>query len=84
MAGRLPGGRNGAVTAEVISFPGDTTLPVPVKTVLEGVAEADLEEIFVLGYKDGKLNGWASTSDVAALILMFERWKHKVLTGAYG
>jgi hypothetical protein len=68
--------------SNVIDFPGDTLCDIPVPQVLDGV-DRDLEDVFVLGMKDGEVAAWSSTADSGLILLMFERWKHSLLSGEF-
>lgn len=71
--------------AEVIAFPGNTKLDIDPADVLDAAKANAVSPVLVLGmWNDGELYAAGSTSDMALLILLLEKFKHKVLSGDYG
>lgn len=71
------------MTAEVIKFPGSTTLDIPPDNVLDG-AKGELKTAIVMGYdKEKRIWLSASTADKATLLLLIEQIKFKLLNGDY-
>jgi hypothetical protein len=68
--------------AEVIVFPGCTTLPLPVARVLENAKGC--AQVLVLGEEpDGTLSVASSTADGPTLLWWLEKVRHKLLNGDY-
>lgn len=57
------------MTADIIQFPGETTISLAPKQVLHGAIDADLDEVLVLGQKDGKEQFFGSSSEMT-----FNNW----------
>lgn len=73
------------MSADVIIFPGLTTLDIAPASVLATAAARELDMVLVLGHDPkGDLFAAGSSSDVAAVVLLVERFKHKLLAGDYG
>lgn len=72
------------MSAAVLNFPGLTTLDISPVKVLETAAAQNLDAVLVLGNAGTELFAAGSTSDVAAVLLMVERFKQKLLAGDYG
>jgi cell wall assembly regulator SMI1 len=69
--------------SNVVPFGGYTRLDINPEGVLEG-AKGKLGSVLVLGYDgDGKLYAASSTADLGSLILLMEKFKHKVVVGDY-
>ena len=68
--------------SNVIDFPGETYLDLPVPQVLDGMKDA--ETVLVIGLDDkGDLCSAASTGDAQVLLWLIEKWKYALLSGAY-
>jgi hypothetical protein len=67
-------------TAEVIAFPGITTLDMPPEKVLSAAIAHDLETVVIVGKaKDGTPYYAGSTSDMHAVLYMIEVFKRDVV-----
>lgn len=68
--------------AEIIVFPGWTSLPIPAARVLE--AASACTNVLVLGEDaDGRFYAAASVGDGQTLLWWLECFKHKLLRGDY-
>jgi hypothetical protein len=68
--------------AEILVFPGWTSLPLPVERVLE--AATACTRVLVLGdAADGSFYAAASVGDGQTLLWWLETFKHKLLSGDY-
>lgn len=57
----------------------ETLLTVPVDIVLEGAKRHGLEEVLVIGWKDGKPFASCSYSDAGLMLLRMEQTKQNIL-----
>lgn len=70
-------------TAEVIDFPGSTTLDTSPERVLSAAIAHDLESVVIVGKrKDGEPYYAGSTSDMPAVLYMIELFKRDVVLAA--
>lgn len=70
--------------ADIIEGRIPTKGDVPVQKVIDGAADARLEQVFILGrHPNGGLYAAASTGCAGDLLLMVEEWKHELLSGRY-
>lgn len=70
--------------SNVVEFPGLTTLDTSPEKVLTGAIRAGLSDVLVLGYVDkgeGEFEPYfaGSSSDLAMLLLLVERFKRDVI-----
>jgi hypothetical protein len=64
----------------VINWPGETILPVPVERVLSSAIDKDLSEVMVIGWtKEGKLYLAVSGSGLGDCLILLERAKSALL-----
>lgn len=70
------------MSAEVITFPGDTTLGLPPDRVLEA-AVGKLDTVLILGYdsETGEEYFASSVTDRATILWLLERLKHDIVSG---
>lgn len=62
--------------AEIIVFPGETSLDLPLSRILDGAAAAEIEPALVLGYDaGGSFYMAATTCDTGRLLILLERAK---------
>lgn len=72
-------------TANVIDFPGATSLDIPPQTVLEGALEQDLGEVLVVGFKeDGALYLASTSGDLLHLLGMLDMARFTYLLNQEG
>lgn len=73
------------MTDNVVDFTGTTFADVPVENVLDGAKKEGLDLVFVIGLHpdSDEVYSASSTGDVAEILLLLERWKHKLLSGDY-
>jgi hypothetical protein len=68
------------MSADVVTFPGITTLDIPPERILDQAQKAGLTEVVVLGYdKDGEEYFSSSIADGAEVIWLLERLKLQLL-----
>lgn len=69
------------MTADVVVFPGDTILPIPVDRVLDGAKHCT--EVLVLGWtEDGELWCSSSESEMAKIYWLLKKGEHCLLEDA--
>lgn len=67
-------------TAEIVTFPGITTLDMPSEKVLSAAIAHDLDTVVIVGKtKDGTPYYAGSTSDMRAVLYMIEVFKRDVV-----
>lgn len=64
---------------EVIPLRCKTILDTSPESVLNGAIEHGLEQVFVLGWKDGEPYFAGSSSDVGAALVLFEKFKKAIV-----
>ena len=70
------------MTADVVSFTGETTLDEPPAGLLEKAKDWGMVRCLVIGtHEDGSLAIGGSFSDVGEMLLLLERAKRDVLAG---
>jgi hypothetical protein len=68
------------MSAEIIIWPGETSLDLPLQRILDGAAAADLKPCLVLGKDaDGKFYIASTTCDAGALLILLERGKRLLM-----
>lgn len=71
------------MTADVLTFTGETVLPIPCERVLEGARLQELSSVLVIGrHDDGTLYLGCSHAELGEIILMLERAKMQFLAMA--
>lgn len=68
------------MTAEVVTFPGETTIDLPPERVLSAALESELSSVAVIGYKeDGELYLASSNAHAPDVVMMLELCKAMIL-----
>lgn len=68
------------MAAEIIIFPGDTTLDVPLQRILDGAAAAELQPCLVVGKDaEGEFYVASTTCDAGALVILLKRAKRLLM-----
>jgi hypothetical protein len=68
------------MTADVVTFPGITTLDLPPERIIQKASEAGLMDVVILGYdKDGEEYFASSVADGAEVLWLLERLKLQLL-----
>jgi hypothetical protein len=68
------------MTAEIVNFPGVTTLDFPPESIIQKASEAGLTDVVILGYdKDGEEWFASSVADGAEVLWLLERLKLQLL-----
>ena len=68
------------MTADVVTFPGITTLDLPPERIIQRAADAGLTDVVILGYdKDGEEWFASSTADGGEVLWLLERLKLQLL-----
>lgn len=68
------------MTAEIIIWPGETSLDLPLQRILDGAAAADLKPALVLGKDaDGQFYIASTTCDAGELLILLERGKRLLM-----
>lgn len=73
------------MTAQVIEYPGATTLDLDPDRVLEGAKAVDFDDVLVIGLDaDSKLYMAGSTGDIGHMLLIVEMAKARIMRIASG
>lgn len=67
------------MTDNVIPFRGQTTVDMPPQGPLQAAIDHRLDQVFILGMKDGEAYFAGSTSDVGLALLLTEKFRRAIV-----
>jgi hypothetical protein len=72
-----------AVTENIVEFTGDWYGEIDPADMIQKAAKWGADNVLVLAYVDGEVTAGSSMNEVGEILLLIEKFKHKLLSGGF-